>query len=192
MYGALIRAQLRPRDFVVISGAGGGLGHLGVQLAANMSHRVIAIDSGAKKEALARKCGAEFFIDVESSENMPVEEQVRSLTGIGAHCVICVAGAPSAYDSSIAMLRNCGTLVCVGIPPSEYRMKVNPFEMLVKGLKIIGSTVGNREQMKQLMQLAAQGKVKPEIEEFEFEELAEVIERLNKSQMTGRAVIRFS
>ncbi len=191
MYGALRRARLQQGDFVVISGAGGGLGHLGVQLAANMGYRVIAIDAGAQKKSLAMKCGAEYFIDVSSTMKDSVE-QVQKITGIGAHCIMCVAGAPSAYDCAIPMLRNCGQLVCIGIPPQHYRMHVNPFEMLVRGIKIIGSTVGNKDQMEQLMQLAVQGKVKPEIEEFKFEQLAEVIERLNKFQVTGRAVVRFS
>lgn len=190
MYGALERAELRPGDFVVIPGAGGGLGHLGVQLAANMGYRVIAIDSGEQKRTLALKSGAESFIDASVGTGPSVQEQVKDLTGIGAHCVICVAGAPAAYDSSIAMLRNCGKLVCVGIPPAHYRLEVNPFEMLVRGLKILGSTVGSREQMAQLMKLAVEGKVKPEVEVFEFSDLPDILQRLDRSEITGRAVIR--
>lgn len=191
MYGALERAQLRPRDWVVIPGAGGGLGHLGVQLAAHLGYRVIAVDSGEQKRALAMKCGADSFIDVNVGTKPSVQEQIHALTGIGAHCVVCVAGTPSAYDSALSMLRNCGKLVCVGIPPSQYRLQLNPFEMLVRGLKVLGSTVGNREQMEQLMKLALEDKVTPEIEVFEFRDLPDILKRLDRSEITGRAVIRF-
>lgn len=194
MYGALARAELLSGDLVVIMGAGGGLGHLGVQLAAHMGYRVIAIDSGEQKRKIALESGAESFIDVAGSHDATtVQQQVKQLTGgIGAHCVVCVTGAPAAYDSAIAMLRNCGKLVCVGISPAQYRLQINPFEMLVRGLRVLGSTVGNREQMAQLMELAVQGKAKPVVEMFEFRELPEILQRLNRSEITGRAVVRIN
>ena len=191
MYGALERAELHSGDFVVIPGAGGGLGHLGVQLAVHMGYRVIALDTGEQKRALALRLGAEAFVDVHTGSGPSVVTQVRALTGEGAHCVICVAGSPAAYDSGLAMLRSCGKLVCVGIPPAKYRLQVSPFEMLVRGLKIMGSTVGNKTQMARLMDLAAVGAIKPEVEVFDFIDLPSVLDCLNRSDITGRAVVRF-
>lgn len=186
-YGAVVRANLSPNSFVVIPGAGGGLGHLGVQIAATLGHRVIAIDSKSKRD-LCLAQGAEHFFDLGLGD---LVEQIQAITSGGAHAVICVAGAPAAYDMAIPMLRNCGKLVCVGIPPSSYRLAVSPFEMLVKGIHIIGSTVGNRSQMRELMQLAVDGKVKPRVKEFGFAELPSILDSLNKSQVEGRSVIRF-
>ena len=191
MYGALVKADLKAGDFVVIPGAGGGLGHLGVQIAASMGYQVIAIDSGANKEAVGTRSGAQAFLDFRKSTSLV--KDVQSLTnGIGAHAVICITGAPSAYDGGLDMLRNCGKLLCVGIPPSSYRLKVNPFEMLVRGLRIIGSSVGNKSQMESLMDLTMKGKLKPEVQIMDFQDLGAVMKSLEHGSIAGRAVLRIS
>ncbi|GAM43339.1 hypothetical protein TCE0_047r18071 [Talaromyces pinophilus] len=190
MYGALVRADLRAGDFVVIPGAGGGLGHLGVQIATSMGLQVIAIDSGPDKEAICRDSGACHFFDFQKSRSSLVEE-VRSVAGgIGAHAVLCITGAPSAYESALAMVRSLGKLVCVGIPPSSYRLAISPFEILVRGLRIIGSTVGNRSHMSSLMDLVLQGKVRPTVEVYPFSELPEVMKKLEHATIAGRAVLQ--
>uniref|UniRef100_A0A8H7N2K2 Enoyl reductase (ER) domain-containing protein n=1 Tax=Bionectria ochroleuca TaxID=29856 RepID=A0A8H7N2K2_BIOOC len=187
-YGALIRAKLNVGDYVVFTGAGGGLGHLGVQIARSLGYRVIAIDSG-DKATVCMSLGAEHFFDFRKSASLV--EDVRSVTGgLGAHAVVCITGAVSSYDESLPMLRNCGKLICVGIPPSSYRLQVNPFEMLVRGLAIIGSTVGDKSQMPGLMELVLQGKVKPELQLFDFDELQAVMDKLAAGQVIGRAVLR--
>lgn len=111
------------------------------------------------------------------------------ITALGAHAVACVAGVASAYDNAIPMLRNCGTLVCVGIPASSYKLSLSPFECLVRGITVIGSTVGTMEEMDELLQLAVLGKVSSHIETYPFKEVNEVLKRLNKGAISGRAVL---
>jgi Zinc-binding dehydrogenase len=62
-YVALKRSNVRPGQWVVLPGAGGGLGHFAVQYAKAMGMRVIAIDGGDEKRDLCKKLGAEEFID---------------------------------------------------------------------------------------------------------------------------------
>lgn len=83
MYGALRRADLSPGQFVVIPGAGGGLGHLGIQIAVALGLRVIALDTGDAKRQLCKELGAEQFIDFVSSNS--VIEDVHAFTSGGAH-----------------------------------------------------------------------------------------------------------
>ncbi|KAF7560763.1 hypothetical protein G7046_g3383 [Stylonectria norvegica] len=188
MYSALVKADLAPGDFVVIPGAGGGLGHLGVQIATSMGYQVIAIDSGWEKEAVCNKSGAKVFLDFR--EGALVQRVKDATNGIGAHAVICITGAPSAYDSALDMLRNCGKLLCVGIPPSSYRLQIDPFQMLVRGLRVIGSSVGNKAQMGILMDMVLEGKLKPEIQVMDFHALGAVMDRLETGSIAGRAVLK--
>ena len=90
------------------------------------------------------------------------------------------------------MVRNLGRLVCVGIPPASYRLQLNPFEALVRGLRVIGSTVGNRAQMPLLMDLVLQGKVRPQVQVYSFQDLRGVMDKLQHGAMAGRAVLRIS
>lgn len=54
-------------------------------------------------------------------------------SGLGVHAVICTANVEKAYEQSMQMLRRLGTLVCVGIPNTPFRLPTTPFEMIVKG-----------------------------------------------------------
>lgn len=82
-------------------------------------------------------------------------------------------------------------MVCVGIPPNDYRLGLNVFEVLVKGIRIIGSSVGSQNDMKQLMELALEGKIRPHVKEYQFSDLERVLQDLQSGRVTGRAVIKF-
>lgn len=119
MVGALSRLdnELQTGDFVVISGSGGGLGHIGVQIAARMKNlRVIAVDSGDDKRALSLESGAEVFIDYKSED---VVARVREFTGEGAHATIVVPGTKEALKMAPNLVRNMGFVVNVGLPPND-------------------------------------------------------------------------
>lgn len=184
MYGSISRAGLKQGEWLVLTGAGGGLGHLGVQIAKEKGLKVIAIDTGEQKKNLCLRLGATAYLDFKSDN---VEAEVQKLTdGYGAHAVICTAG-PNAYAQAIRMLRNCGTLVCVGLVTEN--LPVSPFEMLNRALRIVGSSVGTPKHLEELWELAVKGKVKPIVEVREFEELDEVLKRLAAYQVEGRIVV---
>jgi propanol-preferring alcohol dehydrogenase len=118
--------------------------------------------------------GAAYFVDFATDD---VAQRVRAITKLGAHAVVCAAGSASAYEVAIHMLRNCGTLVCVGIPPSSYRMSVNPFEMIVNGIVIVVCTVGNKEV------------IVPHVELSDFDEVNTLMKRLDRFKVAGRGVL---
>lgn len=92
-YAALRRSGVKSGQWVVIAGAGGGLGHIACQLASHgMALRVIGIDHGSK-EQLAKDCGAEHFIDITKHDDKSIaEEVVKVAGGLGASAVIvCTA-----------------------------------------------------------------------------------------------------
>ena len=66
-FNCLRNSGARPGDLVAVLGLG-GLGHLGVQFAAKMGFRTVAIGRGKDKEALARKLGASHYIDSQSQD----------------------------------------------------------------------------------------------------------------------------
>lgn len=116
-YAALRKSNAKSGQWVVISGAGGGLGHIAVQLAARgMAMRVIGIDAPAKKQ-LVMDCGAEHFVDLTAHDDQSIAEEVIRLTGgLGANGVIVCTASNKAYAQGLDFLRFNGTLVCVGMP----------------------------------------------------------------------------
>jgi len=66
-FDALRKSGARPGDLVAILGIG-GLGHLGVQFAAKMGFRTVAIARGIDKEPLARKLGAHIYLNSQTHD----------------------------------------------------------------------------------------------------------------------------
>ncbi|KIW92080.1 uncharacterized protein Z519_07064 [Cladophialophora bantiana CBS 173.52] len=188
MYSALAKARLRPGDWVVLPGAGGGLGHLGVQIAAKRGYKVIAVDTGDSKKEMCMKLGATVFLDFKTDS---IEGEVKRLTnGFGAHAVIVTVGSDAAYDQALKLLRNLGTLVCIGLPRSGLSLPISPFMMVVRSLTIVGSSVGTAQEMDELLEMAVKGEVKPEIAVFEFDEINNIMEKLARFEIGGRVVLR--
>lgn len=70
-YVACKRSAVKPGQWIVLPGAGGGLGHFAVQYAKAMGMRVIAVDGGDEKRDLCKKLGAEAFIDFTTTKVSP-------------------------------------------------------------------------------------------------------------------------
>ena len=87
---------------------------LAVQYARAMGLRVIGIDTGAEKEKLVKKLGAEAWIDFKKSKDL-VADVKAAAGGLGPHASIVVASHHSAYTQAVDYLHPTGTLVVVGL-----------------------------------------------------------------------------
>ncbi|KAF2263004.1 hypothetical protein CC78DRAFT_466887 [Lojkania enalia] len=181
--------EVKPGEWVAIVGAGGGLGHIGVQIAAKTKgYEVIAIDSGTDKEKLCKEMGAAAFVDYAKED---VVKAVQTLTdGEGAHAVICVAGTERAYQQAPNLVRNNGVFVCVGLPPDSFMFPMSPIHIANRGLVIKGSSTGTSAQMDELLQHALEGKITPKIEVYEFADSPKIIQELQRYEVTGRKVVK--
>ncbi|CAD6590047.1 MAG: hypothetical protein ASARMPREDX12_004165 [Alectoria sarmentosa] len=157
----------------------------GVQIAREKGIKVIAIDTGPKKRALCIRLGATAFLDFKTDD---IEASVKYLTnGYGAHAVVCPS-VMAAYQQAMRLVRNTGTVVCVGLVSED--LPISPFEMLVRGLRIVGSSVGTPRHMDELLPLAVEGKVLPLVEVVEFDELDRTLHWLAKYEVEGRIVVK--
>jgi propanol-preferring alcohol dehydrogenase len=190
VYAGLRKANAESGNFVVISGAGGGLGHLAVQFSARgIGHRVIGIDHSSKKD-LVLESGAEHFIPVDGTDDLA--EAVKSLTnGLGAHAVVVCTASNAAYAGSVDLLRFGGRVVCVGIPEGDLVpiQSANPSVMVAKALEIVGSAVGTRKQAIETMEFAARGIVKTHFRTEKMDKLTSVFEEMHKGELKGRVVL---
>jgi propanol-preferring alcohol dehydrogenase len=183
-YRGLKEMGLRAGSWVVISGVG-GTGHLAIQYARAMGHRVIAIDVEADKLAHARALGAELAIH--GDNEFPVNKIVRH-TGGGAHGVLATAPAAKALEQSVRMLRRGGTVILIGIPKEP--LPLNVFDMVIKGLRVRGSLIGTRGDVREALQLVSDGTVTPLVDSRSLDEVNDAIGAMRTRRVQGRVVLR--
>ncbi|PVH99256.1 GroES-like protein [Periconia macrospinosa] len=193
VYSALRKANAEAGNFVVLLGAGGGLGHLAVQFSARaIGHRVIGVDHSSKKE-LVLSSGAEHFIGIDETQD--IVAAVKELTnGLGAHAVLVLTANNAAYASSLDLLRFGGRVVCVGIPehdPVPIKSAL-PGLMVAKSLQVVGSAVGNRKEAIDTLDFAARGVVSTHYRVEKMDALTSIFEDMNQAKISGRVVLDLS
>ncbi|CZR69005.1 related to alcohol dehydrogenase [Phialocephala subalpina] len=112
VYKACLNANLKPGDWLVVFGAGGGLGHLAVQYGKAFGARIIGVDGGAEKREFVLSLGVRKFVDFTTSPN--VVQDIQRITNGGAQAAIVAVGNPTAFTQGAEALRIGGTLCCCG------------------------------------------------------------------------------
>ncbi|KAF2224752.1 chaperonin 10-like protein [Elsinoe ampelina] len=192
VYSALRKSGTLSGEWVVLLGAGGGLGHLAVQIASRgMGLRVIGVDQGSKK-GLVVESGAEVFVDHTKED---VEEKVKEVTGgLGAHAVLVLTAANGAYAMGMNLLRFGGTLVAVGLPEGELKPIATAFPqvLVAKAQKIVGVAVGSRKDAIETLDMAARGIIKTHFRTEPMSKLTEVFQQMERQELQGRVVLDLS
>ncbi|OBT45160.1 hypothetical protein VE00_04311 [Pseudogymnoascus sp. WSF 3629] len=192
MFAAVRQSGVTCGNWLVVSGAGGGLGHIGVQIAAKgFGIRVIGIDHPSKQQ-LVMDSGAEHFIDITKLDGPAIIAEVRQLTGgLGAHATIVVTANNNAYAQALDMLRFRGTLVCVGVPEGESIpiASAKPSSIIMSQLRITAVNVGNRKDAQEVLDLAARGIVKTVHTVEPLQNLTNIFKRMLEGQLQGRVVV---
>ncbi|KAI0302895.1 GroES-like protein [Multifurca ochricompacta] len=188
VYRALKYSKTNPGDWVVIPGAGGGLGHLAVQYATNaFGLRVVAVDTGEEKKKLCLELGAEKWIDFRESKDL-VKDIKDAAGGDGPHAALVSAASSSAYEQAVDYLRPGGSLLVVGLP-GKAQIGAPIFWTVVKSINIIGSYVGNRQDAREALEIAALGKAKCYLALKPLSALSEVYEGMEQGTVVGRVVL---
>ncbi|KAE8231582.1 hypothetical protein CF326_g3399 [Tilletia indica] len=188
VYKALMAAELKPGQTVVVLGSGGGLGHLCCQYASASGYRVIGIDTGEEKRQVSLDCGAEHFIDFHLSNDLTADVLSVTPDKKGAHAAIVAAASPASYVEALAYLRPRGVMVAVGMPPKT-TLEVDVFSLVIKQKVIKGSYVGNRQDTIEALDFAARGKVKVLYQLRGLSELSAVFEEMQTGKLVGRIVV---
>jgi alcohol dehydrogenase len=173
-------ARPQAGDRIAILGIG-GLGHLAIQVAGAMGHEVVAITNSAEKATAARDLGADEALVVRDHAG-------QELLAVGGADII-LSFSPSMKQNSQAFhgLRPGGRLVTTAV--SAEPIEVDPIPMLFKQTSVIGSAHNDPADLVDILKLVAEGKVKPALESYRFNELNDVMVRLTDGKVRFRAVV---
>jgi propanol-preferring alcohol dehydrogenase len=161
----------------------GGLGHLAVQMGRNLGAEVFAIDVSEQKLEQAKLHGAAHTLNAAAVD---VAKEMRRKGG--AHAVLVTSAAKAAYDSAFGCIRPTGILLVVGLPAESICFP--PISMAGLEVRIQASAVGTREDLREILSLAAEGKIACQVSERPLSEANVVLEQLRRGQVAGRIVLR--
>lgn len=182
-YKGILEADVRPGEWLAISGVG-GLGHLAVQYAKAMGLNVVALDVSEEKLALAKTLGADVAIDARLPD---AAEQVKRATHGGAHGVLVTAVSRAAFNQALELVRRKGTISLVGLPPGNFETPI--FDVVLKRVTIRGSIVGTRNDLAESLEFAGEGKVRAHIHRRSLDDINQVFADLHAGKVDGRIVL---
>jgi propanol-preferring alcohol dehydrogenase len=185
-YKAIKVAGIRPTERVAVFGVG-GLGHLAVQYAALVGGSVIAVDVEQAKLDLAGELGADHLVNARETDPVAAIEQLG-----GADVAVVLAVTPTVFEQAHASLRRGGRLICVGLPPeTEGPMALPIFPTVLKGISVIGSIVGTRQDLVEVFELHARGRTRVVAETRKLDQVNESIDDVLAGRTTARIVFEF-
>jgi len=182
-FNALRNSGARPGDLVAVLGIG-GLGHLGVQFAAKMSFKTVAIARGKDKEPLARKLGAIHYID--SHEKNPATE-LNKLGG--AKVVIATVTNAEAMTAVLGGLAPNGVLMVIG---AAGPLSVDPILLISGQRSVKGWYSGTSIDSQDTLQFSAFAGVESMNEIFPLERVTEAYERMMSGKARFRVVLKIA
>ncbi|MBD9371164.1 alcohol dehydrogenase AdhP [Rhizobium sp. ARZ01] len=182
VYKGLKETEVKPGEWVVVSGIG-GLGHMAVQYAKAMGMNVVASDIFEDKLALAEKLGADMVVDARKADAI---EKVQKEIG-GAHGALVTAVSPKAMEQAYGFLRSKGTMSLVGLPPGFISLPV--FDTVLKRITVRGSIVGTRQDLEESLEFAGDGKVAAHFSWDKIENINDIFKRMEAGKIDGRIVL---
>lgn len=180
-YNALRNSGARPGDTVAILGLG-GLGHLGVQFAAKMGYRTVAIARGADKAAFAHQLGAHVYIDSD------VQDPAGELAALGgAKTILATVPNAAAMSQLVPGLAVRGVLVVIGVGAEP--IQVSAVDLIPANRSIKGHASGASIDSEDTLNFSVLSKVRPMIETMPLERAADAYERMMSAKARFRMVL---
>jgi propanol-preferring alcohol dehydrogenase len=181
VYRALKHAKITQGQKLAVIGVG-GLGHLAVQISREMGAEVTAIDISDEKLALAKSLGAAAALNATAAD---IGKQLRNSGGF--HAALVTSAAKAAYDLAFNSLRPAGILLAVGLPAENICFP--PIMMAAREVRIQATAVGTRQDLREVLAMAASGKIRCQITTHPLAEANAVMEHLRHGRISGRAVL---
>jgi zinc-binding alcohol dehydrogenase/oxidoreductase len=155
-YRALVtKGQIQAGETVFIPGAGSGVSTYMIQFAKSLGAKVIVTSRSQDKLEAAKKLGADITIPTESNWEEELENEVIDL-------VIDSVGAAT-FNRSLDILKKGGKIVIFGATTDD-SVNLNLRSFFYGQYQLIGSTMGSREELQELLKLMENNNIHPVVD----------------------------
>lgn len=191
IYTSLKKLDLKPGQSIGILGAGGGLGHLGIQFAAKMGLRVFGIENAKKplELAVSLNTGAVLVDSNTTSPDQLVEIASREDSegkSQGLHAIIILPESQNAFDYGMKILRTHGKCMLLSFPESGFHLSAK--DVVFRDIQIIGSVNGSNKMLREMMEFASKHGIRAQTKTFPLAHLNQLVEEYLKGE-GGKLVV---
>ncbi|MBV8742921.1 MAG: alcohol dehydrogenase catalytic domain-containing protein [Sinobacteraceae bacterium] len=180
-FNALRNSGVRPGELVAVLGVG-GLGHLGVQFASRMGCLTVAVARGQDKAPLAKKLGAQHYID------STAQEVAAELTRLGgARVILATVTDAKTMSAALPGLGVDGKLMVLGAAAEP--IEVPPALLISARRSIAGWPSGTSADSEDTLKFSVLSNVRPMIEKYPLERAADAYARMMSGKARFRVVI---
>ena len=158
----------------------GGLGHMGVKLAASMGAEVTMLSHTASKEADAKKLGAHHFLLTTDASQVANKAKYFDF-------ILDTVSAPHDYNVYLGLLNTNGVMICVGAPPLP--AQIAAFNLIGQRRSLVGSLIGGLPETQEMLDYCAAHNIVSEVEVIDIKNINEAYERMLKGDVRYRFVI---
>ena len=181
------RSQIKQGQWVLVLGAGSGVGTAAIQIAKMFHANVIATAGDDAKLAKAKELGADYTID---HYKQKISDEVKRITNKRGVDIVFEHVGKATWMESVKSLRPGGTLVTCGATTGP-EVGIDLRHLFVKQLSLLGSFMGNMGDLHEVLGHVFAGRLKPVVDRtFPLSETAEAHRYLESSQMFGKVVLQ--
>ncbi len=179
-YSPLRQWGVGPGHKVGIVGLG-GLGHMGVKIAAAMGAHVVLFTTSPGKREDALRLGAKEVVVSKNADEMAAHANSFDF-------ILNTVAAPHSLDAFLGLLKLDGTMTLVGAPDSPHPSP-NVFGLIMKRRRLAGSLIGGIKETQEMLDFCAQHGIVSDIEVIRMDEINTAYERMLKSDVKYRFVV---
>ena len=179
-YSPLRQWRVGPGQKVGIVGLG-GLGHMGVKIAAAMGAQVVLFTTSAAKREDALRLGANEVVVSKNNDEMAAHAGSFDF-------ILNTVAAPHDLDAFMVLLKLDGTMTLVGAPASPHPSP-GVFNLIMKRRRLAGSLIGGIRETQEMLDFCAQHGIVSDIEMIRMDEIETAYERMLRSDVKYRFVV---
>lgn len=175
-----------PDQWVLVLGAGSGVGVAAVQIAKLAGARVIAASTSEAKLEKIRALGADAGVLLPKED---LAKRTRALTGGRMADIVFEHVGKATFEAALKSLRHGGKLITCGAT-TGYDVALDLRYVFSRQYQILGSTMGSLAETRQVARLAAEGRLKPVLDKtFPLESAREAHEYLAAGRQFGKVLL---
>lgn len=163
----------------------GGLGHLGVQFLHKLGHDVTGFTNTLEKKDFITKLGADNVVSTSDKEEFAKNKGKYDL-------ILNTSPVSSDFEDYLGLTAPGGTFVQLGVPTSTEKVTFGINPLVINEIHLVGSLVGSRKDIEEMLVLCANENIYPICEEFAFEDFGKALDLLENGKPIFRCVVKCS